>query len=197
MIYDDVGLPPVTPPTITTFDLSTTPVSRFLVRTLAGSDKVTLLGSRTRPMSIPAEMFGDDGYDWLRGGAGDDRLIGGSDGDRLDGSAGDDALLGAAGADSLIGGAGDDELFGGDGNDQLVGGLGVDTLSGEAGNDRLDAVDRGARDVLVGGTENTGEEWRLFGPRPLDHAFVDPTEGRVRGVEFVEVIRGRHRVKFL
>lgn len=174
------GFPdPLGPTTTTRFDLDATPVTSILIHGRDGNDKVSLFGSRTRPIDIPAEIFGDDGMDRLRGGAGGDRLYGGND------------------ADQLIGGAGDDALFGGDGNDELVGGLGADTLSGEAGNDLLDAIDGGGRDVIGGGTENAGEEWRLFGRRPLDHAIVDRTEGHVRGVEFVEVLRRRPPAKIV
>ncbi|MGO1078963.1 calcium-binding protein [Inquilinus sp. CA228] len=65
---------------------------------------------------------GDEGENWLEGGAGNDVLSG------LDGA---DVLLGGAGNDVLYGGAGSDNLYGEDGNDILWGGTGGAVIDGE------------------------------------------------------------------
>ncbi|MGN6725968.1 MAG: C2 family cysteine protease [Tepidisphaeraceae bacterium] len=72
----------------------------------AGNDKITVASTVT----IPANLYGDDGNDTLSGGSGNDYLYGG---------AGNDSLLGNAGRDELIavGGGTSDTLNGGTGED--------------------------------------------------------------------------------
>ena len=62
-------------------------------------------------------LTGDDGNNFLRGGAGADSLTGGDNNDNL---------KGGAGADTLTGGDGDDWLEGAEGADTLTGGAGWD-----------------------------------------------------------------------
>lgn len=66
------------------------------------------------PVSIPLELYGNEG---------------------------DDTLTGADGPDTLAGGEGNDELAGGDGNDVLRGGPGRDTVRGNAGVDSFPDAD--------------------------------------------------------
>jgi Ca2+-binding RTX toxin-like protein len=84
-----------------------------------------------------ANLFGDAGDDFLKGGiyadylsggADKDGLFGGAGNDVLDGGDGDDVVQGEDGKDILLGGDGDDNLSGGKGNDFLIGGKGSDTF---------------------------------------------------------------------
>ncbi len=95
-------------------------------------------------------IFGDDGDDTLRGGAGRDILLGEGDDDEISGDFGNDSLLGGDGDDLLYGGLDSDLLIDGAGNDLLKGGFGgdaliaingADTLDGGAGGDYLSSVD--------------------------------------------------------
>jgi Ca2+-binding RTX toxin-like protein len=53
-------------------------------------------------------VYGDDGDDVLRGGAGRDRIAGGFNADVIFGGDGDDLLMGTVGRDALHGGPGSD-----------------------------------------------------------------------------------------
>lgn len=102
-------------------------VDRLVVHAGAGNDVVTAIG----PVSVPLEVHGGDGRDFLSGGSGPDQLFGGEGNDRLDGGKGNDILAG---------GDGDDRLMGRSGNDLLIGGMGRDWIEGASG-----------RDLIVGG----------------------------------------------
>jgi serralysin len=82
-------------------------------------------------------VWGDDGYNVLKGKDGNDTLKGFGGNDYLYGGNNNDSLLGMDGADHLYGGARNDTLDGGDGNDSLHGESGVDTIYGGAGLDSL------------------------------------------------------------
>lgn len=93
-----------------------------------------------------ANLFGDEGDDYLGGGIFADYLSGGADNDTvfagagndiIDGGTGNDELHGEEGRDIIIGGDGDDTLVGGDGNDLLIGGEGSDRFSGGEGDDTI------------------------------------------------------------
>lgn len=118
--------------TVTTYFTAST-FERIVVIAEAGDDVVAVQAGVT----MPAELFGDEGNDQLSSGKGDDILHGGDGDDGLSGGAGNDVLLGDNGNDSLHGGAADDSVSGGDGHDQIWGDAGHDTLYGEAGNDSL------------------------------------------------------------
>jgi Ca2+-binding RTX toxin-like protein len=64
-------------------------------------------------------LAGDDGVNWIWGGAGNETITG------RDGA---DHLFGEAGNDTLLGGAGDDVLVGAAGADTYGGGVGADTV---------------------------------------------------------------------
>ena len=74
--------------------------------------------------------FNDAGSDTLEGGAGDDTGNGGPGDDGLRGGDGSDTVDGAAGSDVVDGGNGDDAVWGGAGSDSLTGGPGDDGLRG-------------------------------------------------------------------
>jgi Ca2+-binding RTX toxin-like protein len=92
--------------------------------------------------------YGYGGNDFIWGNNGDDYIDGGAGNDTLRGWYGNDSIFGGAGNDSLYGEVGNDLLVGGDGNDNLFGGLGNDRLFGDAGNDNLYGGD--GNDYLVG-----------------------------------------------
>jgi hypothetical protein len=112
-------------------------------------------------MSIPSEVHGGDGNDYLAGGSAADFLIGGYGQDSIYGNGGHDTLWGSGGSDYMNGGAGNDELhghggsdtmFGGDGNDSLYGGSGNDSINGGSGNDLIVSIG-GGTDTLTGGPQ--------------------------------------------
>ena len=80
---------------------------RVIIRGGAGNDVISMNGP------ISAEIYGDDGNDYLYGGSGNDVVWGG---------AGNDYLSLGSGDDAGIGGLGRDYLYGGNGNDILIGG---------------------------------------------------------------------------
>ncbi|WP_417624700.1 calcium-binding protein [Paremcibacter congregatus] len=97
-------------------------------------------------------LNGEQGTDYIFGGAGQDTLLGNGGNDFLYGEAGNDTLYGGAGLDRLEGGVGADTLYGGDDADNLYGGFDNDILYGDAGNDVLQG-DEG-QDTLYGGAGN-------------------------------------------
>jgi Ca2+-binding RTX toxin-like protein len=123
-------------------------------------------------------LYGGDGHDTLRGGAGDDYLASDNDGsdapqspyiagrDRVYGGGGNDTLATGGGSDILNGGAGDDHLEAGAGNDVLLwhaadsrvdGGSGNDRLRLKSGNLDLTAVDNAViRDIETVDMKNAG-----------------------------------------
>ena len=134
-------------------------VTRIEVHGGAGNDVIRLNAA------IPAQIFGEDGYDaisaWgsdhvlfggdgrdiLVSGDGNDSLYGGASPDELfshggndlmSGGGGGDILHGYAGRDRIYGGPGSDLIYGEEGSDKLFGGEGDDTIFGNSGNDSLD-----------------------------------------------------------
>jgi uncharacterized delta-60 repeat protein len=108
-------------------------VSRVVAHGLGGND--ILLAD----VSIPTQLYGGTGNDWLRGGRAADAIFG----DR-----GRDVILGGAGGDRLRGGGGADVILGGRGTDLLVGGAGIDLMIDETGEDQLVG---NAGDILIDG----------------------------------------------
>lgn len=125
-------------------------------------------------------VYGNGGYDVIRGsavkdtlygGTEDDELYGGDGNDIIFGQEGDDLIAGEAGNDALYGGLGDDfieggegdeiEIQGNEGNDFLFGGNGIDKILGGADNDYIsgdagdDNLDGGlGEDFIAGGDGN-------------------------------------------
>ena len=109
-----------------------------LIRIFAGNgDDIVNIKLSEDGETIPVEIFGGKGDDFLVGGPGDDLLVGGSGADILEGGWGNDELDGGWGSDQLDGEAGNDFLYGGQGNDSLQGSEGDDYLYGNGGCDTL------------------------------------------------------------
>jgi len=143
-------------------------VKRIVVYGQGGDDQITI----SPALRLPAEIFGDDGDDILRGGGGSNRLSGGAGNDTLYGGAANDILWGGEDQDRLNGQAGHDLLFGDLGNDALNGGVGNDVLAGGDGSDWLQGG--GGSDVLIGGdgadtlAKNTGSALQIAGSTSYD-----------------------------
>jgi Ca2+-binding RTX toxin-like protein len=88
------------------------PTGRIIVHGLNGNDDIQLAGA----IDLPAELYGDDGDDRVKGGGGDDIILGGLGDDLLQGGGGGsgrDWLIGGWGADRIVGNADDDILVAG------------------------------------------------------------------------------------
>jgi Ca2+-binding RTX toxin-like protein len=77
-------------------------------------------------------LTGDDVFNVLDGGAGDDVLIARGGNDLVYGGGGRDRMHGGDGSDSMFGGADDDLIWGGMQRDDMTGGPGADTFMFEA-----------------------------------------------------------------
>ncbi len=99
---------------------------------LRGNDTVVLPADQAKATAIgynAANTFhGNDGNDFIVGGALNDRIDGGNHNDRLFGNAGEDMLVGSYGHDQLFGSTGNDTLYAGEGLDYLDGGSGDDLI---------------------------------------------------------------------
>jgi phage-related protein len=109
-------------------------------------------------------LYGNDGYNWFEGFAGDDQLFGGNAQDVMLGAEGRDRLYGNEGVNWLDGGADDDELYGGNVQDTLLGGSGNDVIYSNGGDD-----------LLVGGA---GAD-KLYGTGGTDIIYGDDADGSV------------------
>jgi hypothetical protein len=109
-------------------------------------------------INIPVEFRGEQGADFLSGGAAADRIFGDLETDTtggkdtIFGQGGNDTLYGFAADDLIHGNLGDDRIEGGNGNDVLYGNEGQDIIRGGAGNDVLYGVS--GNDVLLGEAGN-------------------------------------------
>ncbi len=97
-------------------------------------------------------ITGDNGWDEIRGGAGNDLIWGMDFADTLYGETGDDEITAGYGDDTAFGGIGNDILAGQDGADSLEGGEGDDWLLGGIGSDALSGG-TGTSDQCDGGTQ--------------------------------------------
>lgn len=79
-----------------------------------GKNLVTVSGT------VPSDIAGGSGTDYLRGGSGNDTISGFAGADVIDGGAGNDTIEGGADADWLMGGTGQNVVRGGSGNDRLI-----------------------------------------------------------------------------
>ena len=90
-------------------ELINEPVSLIVMYGYDGNDSLDV----HKKLDVRAVLFGGDGKDKLRGGAGQNALIGGTDKDSLTGGQLDDLLIGGNDQDRLRGYGGDDILVGG------------------------------------------------------------------------------------
>jgi Ca2+-binding RTX toxin-like protein len=119
------------------------------------------------------KLYGNDGYNWFEGFAGDDQLFGGNGQDVLIGAEGRDRLYGNEGINWLDGGIGDDELYGGNVQDTLLGGSGNDVIYSNGGDD-----------VIVGGAGSD----KLYGTGGIDIIYGDDADGLVLTLPAMPVI---------
>ena len=127
-------------------------------------------------VDLPAEMYGEDGDDYISGAMANDYLVGGLGSDQINASGGDNVVWGdnapstlvpvpqdlAIGGDDFLsalggndvfyGGGGNDQVSAGGGNDYANGGQGDDILGGNDGDDRL--YGGSGNDVIGGGAGN-------------------------------------------
>ena len=87
-----------------------TGVDRIIADARGGNDHIKI---RHNVGTLPTELYGGDGNDWVRGGQGDDFISGGDGNDLLAGGNGRDFLVGGLGGDLAIGNNNDDILVGG------------------------------------------------------------------------------------
>jgi Ca2+-binding RTX toxin-like protein len=116
-------------------------VTSITVAAGAGNDLVRIDDSNGAfTNSIPTTIAGDDGNDFLLGGAGAERLVGGAGVDSIDGNGGNDLALMGAGDDVFI-------WDPGDGSDTVEGQDGTDTMlfNGADGAERVDLSANGNR----------------------------------------------------
>ena len=122
-------------------------------------------------------MEGNNGADFLAGGADNDTMKGGDGVDFLNGQTGNDTLYGDAGNDTLYGEEGEDKLYGGDGDDYMIGGAGGDILDGGAGNDTISyyTSPSGVRILLQSGQTFGGdaEGDRIYGTENVEGSNFD------------------------
>lgn len=86
------------------------------ISAFAGDDRVEVFSNVT----LPTEIEGGSGRDWLSGGSGADDIDGNAGNDTIFGNAGRDELDGGSGADRISGGAGVDEFDADDAASELV-----------------------------------------------------------------------------
>lgn len=164
-----------------TIDRSVRSPSRLIVRGGAGNDRLD--GTEAQ---VVLTLDGEQGDDFLAGGARGDRLIGGD---------GNDHLRGHGGADELDGGGDGDVLIGGAGADSLDGGRGVDTLYARAEDASVVGGDDGAVDLVVaerGTSVTAGSEDSVayYDPESVDAFLREHPEFEIVGTDaFSERVR--------
>jgi Ca2+-binding RTX toxin-like protein len=127
------------------------------------------------------EIWGEVGFDRLRGNDGNDTIHGGSDDDQLFGNDGNDVLFGDNGFDGMAGGNGNDTMYGGNQDDAMLGGEGHDVMYGGNGDDGIDG--ELGNDVIFGGS---GDD-RMTGVEGDDMFFggagADAMDGGIGGYD--------------
>jgi Ca2+-binding RTX toxin-like protein len=138
-------------------------VQKLIAYGRSGNDRITV---DNPAIDIPVEFRGEQGADYLSGGAANDLILGDLETDTtggkdtIFGQGGDDTLRGFAANDLIHGNLGNDSIDGGNGNDVLYGNEGQDIIRGGAGNDALYGVS--GNDVLLG---EAGSDKLYAGPQ--------------------------------
>eukprot|EP00913_Durusdinium_trenchii_P010877 g10206.t1 len=147
-------------------------LSRLVAFGKNGNDHIRV----SNRISIPSELYGDDGRDHLRAGAGAAMLFGGEGNDRLHAGREGDILVGGSGNDFLTGGSGRDLIIGGDGRDLLFGGFGEDLII--TGSTVYDSNPSALRQIHNEWNSNRDYESRVKNIRGEDNAtFADRKNG--------------------
>lgn len=92
-------------------------LTKIVVNAGEGNDQVGIWSGNE---SIPFQIEGGQGNDYLYGGKGGDQISGGAGNDFLGGDLGNDTLDGGEDSDDLIGNGGADDMTGGGGFDQVL-----------------------------------------------------------------------------
>lgn len=139
-------------------------------------------GSNQNPSYLTLESaYGNDGNDFISGGAGNDIIKGESGNDFLNGDSGNDSLDGGSGSNTLVGGNGNDVLVNAHGS--VDGGAGTDTLVAD-----YSQMNNGAG-VDVGYTYNTEAIYtRINGDPTLYYSNVE--RFNITGTQYADVFRG-------
>lgn len=147
-------------------------------------------------------ITGNEAYNVLSAGKGNDIVYSGSGNDTTNGGIGNDTLYGGAGNDSITAGSGNDRAFGGAGNDKLYGGSGNDLLGGGGGNDIArggagddtlwgssgdDLIFGGFDDDLIGGGANKD---KLYGESGDDTLYGGGGKDTVGGGSDDDLVSG-------
>jgi Ca2+-binding RTX toxin-like protein len=155
-------------------DFAVSEINAILIQGHAGNDSIGI----GRNVEIPAQIYGGDGDDLLRGGGGPTLVNGGNGNDVIRGGRATNILFGGAGNDRIYGGPGVDYLVGGSGDDWLHGGDGDDFIFGD-GTDELPA---GVSDVFAYARQyadfNTGNDV-IFGGLGTDVIFGGPGSDQI------------------
>src|SRR5678815_3904729 len=104
-------------------------------------------------------IAGNEGDDFVDGGADSDFVSGNEGDDVVSGGTGDDEVWGAEGNDVIYGGQGKDKVFGSSGNDTIYAEKDLDEVDAGAGKNRVEFV---AYDPSLGSsiTVNGSDEYR-------------------------------------
>jgi PKD repeat protein len=112
-------------------------------------------------ISVPVSVFGGNGNDTIRGGAGNNYIYEGNGNDWISPRGntnyisvgnGNDTILASGQNDTIIAGNGNDSINGGSANDSIVAGNGNDSILGGAGNDTI--VAGTGKDSIASGKGN-------------------------------------------
>lgn len=122
---------------------------------LGGNDSITV----SQQLTLPTQLFGNDGNDKIYGGGGADIARGGAGNDFIRTYGGNDILLGEGGNDDLEGGAGRDISIGGTGKDKVYSRISQDILIG--GTTVYDANDAALLAIMAQWSSNLSFEQRV------------------------------------
>ncbi len=140
-------------------------------------------GSNQNPSYLTLESdYGNDGNDFINGGAGNDVIKGESGNDFINGDSGNDRLDGGLGSNTLVGGNGNDVLSNAQGI--VDGGAGTDTLVAD-----YSQMNNGAG-VDVAYTYNSEAIYtRINGDPTLYYSNIE--RFNITGTQYADVFRGR------